>query len=59
MLGNLFANPKPVKKSGVKKIDRKVSKALKSSKGKCVSCKKNKRQGDSLFCRSCHRKGNY
>lgn len=46
--------PLPVKKSGVKSLDRKVSAALKKSNDKCVKCKKRNRVGASLFCRRCH-----
>jgi hypothetical protein len=59
MFGLFGEKPKPVKKSGVKALDRKVSKALKASNDKCVRCKKGARVGASLFCRKCHKKGNY
>lgn len=45
--------PKPVMKSGSKRLDTKVEKALKASGGKCVGCKKRPRVGSALFCRKC------
>jgi hypothetical protein len=52
-----FGKPKtkelPVQKSGSKSLDKKVSGALKASGGKCVSCHKNNRSGEALFCSRC------
>lgn len=55
MLKELFFKTatKQVKKSGVKWLDKKVSKALKASGGKCVKCKKRNRKGVALFCSKC------
>jgi hypothetical protein len=50
---DLFSKPKPVKKSGSKKLDNKVKKALKASGGKCVKCRKRNRKGAALFCSKC------
>jgi hypothetical protein len=47
------SKPLPVKKSESKKLNNKVSKALKDSKGKCVKCKNNPRKGEALFCKKC------
>lgn len=49
----LFDKPKKPKKSGSKKLDNKVSKALKVSGGKCVKCHKRNRKGEALFCSKC------
>ena len=54
-----FSKPEPVMKSGVKRLDRNVSRALKKSSGNCVSCLKRTRVGKTLFCSKCHRKMNY
>lgn len=52
-LNDLFDSPKPVKKSGSKRLDTRVSKALDKSGGKCVACKKRRRSGAALFCVVC------
>lgn len=44
---SMYEKPKPVKKSGVKRLDNKVSNALKKSGGKCVGCRKRSRVGSS------------
>jgi hypothetical protein len=48
--------PKPVKKSGNKRLDNKVSKALKGSGGKCIKCKRKNRKGGALWCSGCLKK---
>ena len=55
----LFNKSETVTKTGVKKIDRNASRALKKSSGNCVSCLKRTRVGKTLFCSKCHRKMNY
>lgn len=56
MLFNLFGEKaKPVKKTGVKKMDKKINSALKKSKGKCINCHKKQRTGASIFCSTCLR----
>jgi len=53
MFGLFTEKPKPVAKSGSKRLDSKVDKALKKSKGKCVGCHKRARVGSALFCKRC------
>jgi hypothetical protein len=55
MFKELFfkAATKQAKKSGVKWLDKKVAKALGTSGGKCVKCKKRNRKGGALFCSKC------
>lgn len=53
MFGYFAEKPKPVAMSGSKRLDNRVKKALKKSKGKCVGCHKRQRVGAALFCRRC------
>lgn len=47
----------PIVKSGSKRLDNRVSNALKASSGKCIHCKKHYRYSKALFCKKCLRPG--